>query len=693
MNRSCGKRHVWGIRHSSPQITYKWGSLEKPKTPKERKRLKTGPSHLTLDSCAPTPSTMTSMDQQHLQCNQNQRLNEIEESISPPKRRTTSSIQWYGMILGLGVAVLVVLLGMNHHIHGSHPTSSHSARLKFVTHTSSKSPLSNRLRRRQLLGDEYYQEDDYYEEDDEAPSEDLTEGSIQQEEISNDEKVTLSMTLMVENEEEGGKESREPEVDIEQSLDEDTALTQNFFADGDVKEESEITGEKVPFKDEEKNKNKNKKHDKSQKEKEISESKDDPTEVSKDSPLGVEEELEDLGEENNVLPEGQEGEHFIDEMEEALLDEFGEGDTITYDYEANGDDPETMVLQEEEHNIVVVKEALLSGFEEGTEATNEDELFEVQEEEGEGEEDNSTVHDSYEDTTVDEVAIQEGDVGDDQEGIFGNETGTVDDPLDVIETEEELVSQETSIPEEVEDVSEEISDQDNVILPQEKNVQDIDMNGQDYIIDVEIEEKEEGHADDGAELLIEPEPEGSTFAPTSSPATSSPTLKVEDEDVNPITSDPTLAPTSSPTHSATHGNSTPTPTVISVPVPIRTITTPLPTQKPSPVYTSLMDDLSEDDTIKLEAETKFITEKKAAKIGGWMIALTLALMVMTAYQMSENPDGVFANVCRLVITVCGCVLKIVLFPCKKFFPNRYGGYSNHLVTTSDSFPHDTRGFL
>ena len=77
-----------------------------------------------------------------------------------------------------------------------------------------------------------------------------------------------------------------------------------------------------------------------------------------------------------------------------------------------------------------------------------------------------------------------------------------------------------------------------------------------------------------------------------------------------------------------------------------------------------------------------------------MIAITLSLMVLTAHQMSENPDGVFANVCRLAITVCGCIFKIAIYPCKKLFPNRYGGYSNQLVTsTTDSFPHDTRGFL
>jgi len=77
-------------------------------------------------------------------------------------------------------------------------------------------------------------------------------------------------------------------------------------------------------------------------------------------------------------------------------------------------------------------------------------------------------------------------------------------------------------------------------------------------------------------------------------------------------------------------------------------------------------------------------EKRAArKIGGGAILLCLVLMMLTAHQMSENPDGVFANICRLAMTVTGCIFKILLYPCKKLCGNRFNGYEHHLVTTQD----------
>jgi len=73
----------------------------------------------------------------------------------------------------------------------------------------------------------------------------------------------------------------------------------------------------------------------------------------------------------------------------------------------------------------------------------------------------------------------------------------------------------------------------------------------------------------------------------------------------------------------------------------------------------------------------------AKKIGGWAVLLCIASMMLTAYQMSENPDGVFASVCRLAITVTGCFFKILLYPCKKLCGNRLNGYEHHLVTTQE----------
>lgn len=88
-----------------------------------------------------------------------------------------------------------------------------------------------------------------------------------------------------------------------------------------------------------------------------------------------------------------------------------------------------------------------------------------------------------------------------------------------------------------------------------------------------------------------------------------------------------------------------------------------------------------------EANTDDLTEEEveevARKIGGWAILLCLSSMMLTAYQMSENPDGVFASVCRLAITMTGCIIKIFLYPCKKLCGNRFNGYEHHLVTTQE----------
>jgi Ca2+/H+ antiporter len=74
-------------------------------------------------------------------------------------------------------------------------------------------------------------------------------------------------------------------------------------------------------------------------------------------------------------------------------------------------------------------------------------------------------------------------------------------------------------------------------------------------------------------------------------------------------------------------------------------------------------------------------EKEAAKISAVYFIITLVLMIFTAHQLSENPDGVYSNMCRLAITVVGLVVKILLLPFRKICG--YGtrqGYSHHLVS-------------
>mmetsp|Transcript_7058 Transcript_7058/g.10115 ORF Transcript_7058/g.10115 Transcript_7058/m.10115 type:complete len:440 (-) Transcript_7058:70-1389(-) len=73
------------------------------------------------------------------------------------------------------------------------------------------------------------------------------------------------------------------------------------------------------------------------------------------------------------------------------------------------------------------------------------------------------------------------------------------------------------------------------------------------------------------------------------------------------------------------------------------------------------------------------------KVGGWAILIGLTFMIFTAYQMSENPDGVFASICRLAITVTECIFKILLYPCRKAVGNRFGSYSTHHLVTSHDY--------
>lgn len=100
-------------------------------------------------------------------------------------------------------------------------------------------------------------------------------------------------------------------------------------------------------------------------------------------------------------------------------------------------------------------------------------------------------------------------------------------------------------------------------------------------------------------------------------------------------------------------------------------------------HESSKDNFTEGEEDSMKKQEIIDEEKVARKIGGWAILLCLASMMLTAYQMSENPDGVFASVCRLAITMTGCIFKILLYPCKKMCGNRFNGYEHHLVTTQE----------
>ena len=110
-----------------------------------------------------------------------------------------------------------------------------------------------------------------------------------------------------------------------------------------------------------------------------------------------------------------------------------------------------------------------------------------------------------------------------------------------------------------------------------------------------------------------------------------------------------------------------------------------------PTMEQIYENLSPEQVNFLQHQLVVDEEKEAAKISVLYFIITLILMIFTAQQMSENPDGVYANVCRLAITITGCILKIVLLPFRKYCGlGGRQGYSHHLVTTSDPYARTSR---
>jgi hypothetical protein len=118
----------------------------------------------------------------------------------------------------------------------------------------------------------------------------------------------------------------------------------------------------------------------------------------------------------------------------------------------------------------------------------------------------------------------------------------------------------------------------------------------------------------------------------------------------------------------------------------------LPTKKPTETEQNekdpieiIDDDLVAKDDDVLEEELKEAeTEAKAFGWFGFLIAIVVA-MVFTAHQMSENPDGIYASLCRLTITIVSCVIKAVLMPFR-YMLGYQGHYSGRMpISTTDPY--------
>jgi len=94
--------------------------------------------------------------------------------------------------------------------------------------------------------------------------------------------------------------------------------------------------------------------------------------------------------------------------------------------------------------------------------------------------------------------------------------------------------------------------------------------------------------------------------------------------------------------------------------------------------------LAEEGEVQ-ELETALKQEEKVARqAGGLGIFLGIVAMIFTAYQMSDNPDGIYASICRLAITISSVGIKIMCMPCRKLIGSGGDPYSGHMpISTSD----------
>lgn len=81
-----------------------------------------------------------------------------------------------------------------------------------------------------------------------------------------------------------------------------------------------------------------------------------------------------------------------------------------------------------------------------------------------------------------------------------------------------------------------------------------------------------------------------------------------------------------------------------------------------------------------EASSSESTEKTVEKVSFGILILSFVFMIVTAYQVAENPDGIFASVCRLCITMGVFLLKIIMYPFRRLFGR---SYSHQPIHTQD----------
>ena len=203
--------------------------------------------------------------------------------------------------------------------------------------------------------------------------------------------------------------------------------------------------------------------------------------------------------------------------------------------------------------------------------------------------------------------------------------------------------------------------------------------------------------------ITPPVPESPAMAPYG------PSGYVPPIEMSPPTPRPTGAPTAGLTLPLTPGPTpqpTPRPTTTPTPRPVEEKSVYKANDDETDDKTQQTDDLWNDDKTNVgkdnddstddeyaaeveEAVEKELQEeeRKVKVLSASGVLLGIMAMIFTAYQMSENPDGIYAAACRFCITVLVCLFRIILSPCKGLFGyanNRHLSHYGHVpVSTMD----------
>lgn len=278
---------------------------------------------------------------------------------------------------------------------------------------------------------------------------------------------------------------------------------------------------------------------------------------------------------------------------------------------------------------------------------------------------------------------------------YNNETtknAAANDELEVVSPEVKEAHSEPSnmdngpdrdkITEEEEDKTADVKDED-VEVPAEGSVED----GED---DDEVDPTE---ADESTTTAATTKSETTDESTTTTSSTTTVTTTTE------AATDESISTTATPTEEAT-----------TVPAPSP------PTSKPTMEYIEPTDDsldpVANEEKIETEAfedgkqiskatgatgpndesmeEWEEEVEEEVKKVGGFLSFVFMILMIYTAYQMSENPDGICASLCRLVITVIGCILKIMLIPFKYIIGGGRPSGGHYMATPDYRDPYGSR---